>query len=92
MNEFKKVTKATIKKAISESKIPFVNFNIGSVELETALLDTKKGNSEVRKVVEILESYGNIKYKAFRTGYGAWVFRFNEGWTATDELIRNNMD
>ena len=93
---FKKVTRATVKKAVKESGYPFINFNIDSnnlgVEIETALENKEKGNKQVKKIVKILETYGNIKYVAFRTGYGAWVYRFNAYWTNTDELIRNNID
>ncbi len=92
----KKVTKATVKKAIKESGYQFINFNLDSnnlgVELETALEDSAKGNEQVKEIVSILETYGNIKYVSFKTGYGALIYRFNAYWTATDELIRNNID
>ncbi len=92
LNGFKRVTKATIKKAISESKYPFINFNLGSGELETALEDVRKGNKQVQVIIKILKTYGDIEYVARMTGYGAWVYRFNTYWTATDELISQNID
>lgn len=92
-----KVTKATIKKTIKELGFKVEDFQIegGSVAtIETALFKEgkaqEKGNKQVQKVVKTLSKQG-ADYYGFKTGYGAWFYRFQvQSWSS--KLASMNID
>jgi hypothetical protein len=86
-----KVTARTIKKSIKELGFDEQNFEVSGNEINTTLENLRLGNIQVKKVVRHLVKQG-ATYYGFLMGYGAWLYRFNESRTYTQELVSLNMD